>query len=182
MSYALQAALSALSTSGVIAYPTEAVFGIGCDPTSEIALRRVLELKGREEHKGFILIASRQSQLEPFIEPISPESQRQLDAAWPGPVTFVVKAATQAHPLLTGHRETLAVRVSDHPLVRALCEGFGSAIVSTSANYSGQAPLITAAQVNEAFGDRIDVVVDEAVGTLASPTRIFDLASGKQLR
>ncbi len=171
-----------LASNGVIAYPTEAVFGLGCDPRSDVALSRILDIKGREAHKGFILIAASQTQLAPYIKPIPPDWQSQLDAAWPGPVTFVVPAAAGTSSLLTGGRNTLAVRVSNHPDVVALCNGIDHALVSTSANRSGHPPLRSTDDIKRVFGAEIDQIHDGHVGSLASPTRIIDLQSGKQLR
>jgi len=179
----LQPAVEALQQGGVIAYPTEAVFGLGCDPHNELALQRIIDIKGRDAHKGFILIASNQLQLSKFLTPFSATQQLTLDEHWPGPVTFVIEASAPIrNSLLTGYRDTLAVRVSAHPVVVAICERYGGAIVSTSANRSGESSLRTSADVVSALGAEIDVVLDGPVGKLESPTRIFELVSGGQLR
>jgi L-threonylcarbamoyladenylate synthase len=175
-------AVDTLHTGGVIAYPTEAVYGLGCDPHNEAALQRLIDIKGRDARKGFILIASNQDQLTPFLAPVEPAWQIQFDKVWPGPVTFVVPAAPGISDLLSGFRKTLAVRVSDHPVVRRLCDRFGAAIVSTSANRSGQMPCRTDSAVNDVLGSSVDVIVRAAVGTLTSPTRIVDVRTGKELR
>lgn len=176
-------AVDALRSGGIIAYPTEAVFGLGCNPNDESALQRIIDIKGRDAHKGFILIASSQQQLQGFIAPVSASQQVQVDEHWPGPVTFVVPASAQVNnSLLTGYRDTLAVRVSSHPVVIELCNQYGGAIVSTSANRSGDPSLRTAESVKQSMGDELDSIVDAPVGTLESPTRIFELASGQQLR
>jgi len=173
---------AALASDGVIAYPTEAVFGLGCDPFSDVALNRILAMKGREAHKGFILIAASQAQLTPYLAPLSLQWQAQLEAAWPGPVTFVLPASSAASELLTGGRDTLAVRVSAHPQVIELCTAVGHALVSTSANRSGSQALRSSIEVRQEFGSSIDVVVDGDVGTLDAPTRIIDIRTGQQLR
>jgi len=178
----ITAALTALDSGGVIAYPTEAVFGLGCDPDNPVALQRILDIKSREAHKGFILVAANQSQLETFLAPILPAWQAQLDAAWPGPVTFVIPAANGVSALLSGNRDTLAVRVSAHPLVKQLCNAYGSAIVSTSANLSGHAALTTGQEVEQHFTGSIDAIIDGCVGQLASPTKIIDVRTGQRLR
>ena len=176
-------AVTALKRDGVIAYPTEAVFGLGCSPHSDSALQRIIAIKGRDSHKGFILIASDISQLAGFIAPVSQQQQLQLDEHWPGPVTFVAPAhAAVRGSLLCGYRDTLAVRVSSHPVVVQLCESYAGAIVSTSANRSGEAALRDAAAVSRVFGGELDHIVDAAVGSLASPTMILDLGSGQRLR
>lgn len=175
-------ACDALCAGGVIAYPTEAVFGLGCDPANETALQRIIDMKGRDAHKGFILVASSQHQLAPWLATVEPAWQAQFDSAWPGPVTFVVPAARVVSELLTGSRPTIAVRVSDHPVVQALCHRYGSAIVSTSANVSGQLPCLTAGEVAKTFDGQVDVIVSGATGRLSSPTRILDICTGAQLR
>ncbi len=182
MSDDILAAVEALNKGGVIAYPTEAVYGLGCDPRNDKALQRILDIKHREAHKGFILIASHQDQLTSYLAPIQAEWQQKLDAAWPGPVTFVMPASDAVSSLLSGQRDTLAVRVSQHPLVVKLCDAYGGAIVSTSANRSGHPALQTGQDVQDEFGDLIDAIVDANVGTLASPTHIFDIRTGQQLR
>lgn len=179
----IQAAVDTLNKGGVIAYPTEAVFGLGCDPLNEVALQNIIDIKGRDAHKGFILIASSQLQLSDFMAPVSAERQQQLNKHWPGPVTYVVPTAESiSGTLLTGFRNTLAVRVSSHPVVVALCEHYGGAIVSTSANRSGELALRTANDVVKELENSVNSVVDETVGELASPTKIYDLISGNQLR
>lgn len=179
-----QPAVDALQAGGVIAYPTEAVFGLGCDPRNEQALQRIIDVKGRDSHKGFILIAQTQSQLTPYLADISLEQQQQLEKHWPGPVTFVAKADPAIrNSILTGYRDTLAVRVTAHPLVRDLCQRYGGAIVSTSANRSGEASLRCASDVKASMGAELDCIIDAPVGDAqASPSRIFDLATGEQLR
>lgn len=178
----LREAVDALRTGGVIAYPTEAVFGLGCDPDNEAALARIIAIKGRAAHKGFILVASSLDQLRPYLAPVQAEWQAQFDAAWPGPVTMVVPCAPRSGELLSGGRDTLAVRVSAHPLVQTLCTLFGGPVVSTSANRSGQEPCRDTTSAVRLFGDEVDAVVDGQVGTLSEPTRIIDVCTRQRLR
>ena len=178
----IREALKALNDGGVIAYPTEAVYGLGCDPGNPVALQRILDIKAREANKGFILIAASQDQLTPYLSTISPEWQTQLDAVWPGPVTFVLPAAPSVSPLLSGQRDTLAVRVSAHPLVTQLCNAYGGAIVSTSANLSGHPALNNGQDVEQLFANSIDAIIDGHVGQLSAPTQIIDARTGQRLR
>ncbi len=166
----------------LIAYPTEAVYGIGCDPNNTDALQAVLTLKSRDEHKGFILIAANQAQLTPYIDIASADDQQRLDNAWPGPITFVCKAKPNAPKLLTGGRDSIAVRVSSHPVVIELCKRCDHALISTSANISGKPAITNASDVLAEFGDEISGVVEGSLGTLTTATPIFSLISGKQLR
>lgn len=178
----LQQAIGAVRAGGVIAYPTEGVYGLGCDPHNEAALQRIIDIKGRDSHKGFIVVASTQEQLSEFIAPVETDWQRQFDEVWPGPVTFVVPAAEGIDALLSGYRDTIAVRVSKHPVVRQLCELCEGALVSTSANRSGNKAFLNAADVRAEFGDAIDVVIDDELGGLAESTIIVDVRSGVRLR
>ncbi len=171
-----------LQSGGVIAYPTEGVFGLGCDPTNENALHRIIDIKGRDAHKGFIVIAGDVSQLTPLIEPLdqpplSASTQTKILASWPGPHTWIVPARPSLPPVLTGHRDTLAVRVTAHPVVRDLCWAFESALVSTSANRSGQEPLQFVDDVIAQFGDAVDMVVTKPVTSPGKPSSITDARS-----
>ena len=178
----LQKAISVVRAGGVIAYPTEGVYGLGCDPHNEAALQRIIDIKGRDSHKGFIVVASTQHQLSEFIAPVPANWQMQFDKVWPGPVTFIVPAAEGICELLSGYRNTVAVRVSNHPVVRQLCELLGGPLVSTSANRSGCEAFRNAADVRAEFGDAIDVVIDDELGGLATSTRIIDVRTGGRLR
>lgn len=175
-------AANVVRSGGVVAYPTEAVFGLGCDPNQPNAVERIVQLKQRASNKGLILIASDQDQLSPWIVPLSPNEQARVDKHWPGPVTFVVRAASKTPALITGNRDTIAVRISTHPVVKALCRACGHPLVSTSANLSGQSDLLTSQAIGDAFGRRIDAIVAGTLGTLDSATPIFDVRNGEQIR
>ena len=171
-----------LACGQLIAYPTEAVYGIGCDPKNTSAVKSVLSLKGRDKGKGFIIIASDITQLEPFIEPPNEFETQRLNEVWPGPVTFVVRAKPHLPSILTGGRNTLAVRVSSHPVVKTLCNECGHALISTSANLSGKSALTSADEVWREFGASLAGVVTGSLGNLKSATPIFSLDTGEQLR
>jgi len=171
-----------ISSGGVIAYPTEAVFGLGCDPANRDAVQRLLALKKRCWRKGLILIASDQRQLEPWLGRISDGWSRQLDKSWPGPTTWLLPAARDCPSWLIGEHDTLAVRVSAHPLVRQLCEFLDGAIVSTSANTSGQRPARSMLDIRLQFGTRIDFVLPGSLGGQKQTTQIRDMASGQLIR
>jgi L-threonylcarbamoyladenylate synthase len=167
---------------GVIAYPTEAVFGLGCDPANRNAVQRLLALKNRCWRKGLILVASERRQLEPWLEKICDSWSSQLDESWPGPTTWLIPAARDCPDWLSGEHLTLAVRVSAHPVVRQLCDRLDSAIVSTSANTSGQRPARSVLDIRLRFGSRIDFVLPGSLGGQRQPTEIRDLASGQFIR
>jgi L-threonylcarbamoyladenylate synthase len=176
-------AVEILNKEEVIVYPTEAVFGIGCDPDSEIAVKRLLELKQRPIEKGLILIAADYAQLKPYIDDslLSTAQRETIFAAWPGPVTFVFPARPSTPRWLTGHFDSLAVRVSDHPLVIELCRAFGKPLVSTSANLTGLPPCRTTAEVLAQFGEDFPIVAGETGGRL-NPSEIRDALTGERFR
>ncbi|WP_243393529.1 L-threonylcarbamoyladenylate synthase [Solimonas fluminis] len=178
----LKAAVRALQRGGVIAYPTEAVWGLGCEPQDERAVMRLLALKGRPWEKGVILIASRFEQVEPYVQVPSNNALKRATATWPGPATWVFPATDHTPMWISGDHDGVAVRVSSHPAVVALCEAYGGPIVSTSANPAGRAPALTVAQVRLYFGNEIDFLMPGALGHLAKPTTIRDVTTGHILR
>lgn len=178
----LQRAASIVRCGGVIAYPTEAVFGLGCDPGNETAVRRLLVMKRRPLSKGLILIAADLSQLKPFIDPLDRQSLNSIEATWPGPVTWLLPARWKAPYWLRGAHPTLAVRVTAHPLAAALCRTCGGPLVSTSANLSGQPPARNGKQVRRQLGGVVDYIVSGKTGGAAKPTEIRDLNSGRVMR
>jgi L-threonylcarbamoyladenylate synthase len=175
--------IEALKNQQVIAYPTEAVFGLGCDPDSELAVSELLALKQRPWEKGLILVAADYSQLTPYIDDnaLSEQQRATIFASWPGPVTWVIPAKQQTSRLLTGRFSSLAVRVSDHSLVQQLCRQLGKPLVSTSANLSGQEPCRTIAEVKLQFGESFPVLAGHVGGRL-NPSEIRDALTGEQIR
>jgi L-threonylcarbamoyladenylate synthase len=180
-SWTIRQAIKTLRHGGIIAYPTEAVFGLGCDPWDEAAVLRLLDIKQRPSHKGLILIASDFNQLTDFIEPLSPEILQQLEATWPGPVTWLLPAKASTPDYLTGKHNTLAVRVTAHPIARQLCLAAGHALVSTSANIAGMPPAKTSRQVRWQL-PHIDSIVTGHCGKAAQPSQIRDAQTGNRLR
>lgn len=176
-------AVKVLKNENVIAYPTEAVFGVGCDPDSEKAVYRLLALKERPVEKGLILIAAHFEQLKSYIDDsMLNEAQRQsIFSCWPGPVTFVFPAKATTPRWLTGRFNSLAVRVTDHPQVIALCEAFGKPLVSTSANLTGLPPCRTDEEVRQQFGADFSVVEGPTGGRL-NPSEIRDALTGELFR
>ena len=178
----LRCAARILRAGGVVAYPTEGVYGLGCDPQSAAAVLRVLEMKDRPVEKGLILIASDRAQLEGYFCPDAGMEQR-VAASWPGAVTWLLPAGPLARAWLTGNSNFLAVRVSAHPVAAGLCRAFGAPLVSTSANLSGRPPARSALAVRKSLSSRgLDYLVPGAVGSQSGPTEIRHGASGDVLR
>ncbi|MGA9854858.1 MAG: Sua5/YciO/YrdC/YwlC family protein [Gammaproteobacteria bacterium] len=177
----MRAARQTVWSGGVIAYPTEAVFGLGCDPLNATAVAKLLAIKQRDGAKGFILIAADITQLEPYID-VSDKLRDQLLETWPGPITWVVPAALGVPDWLTGGRATLAVRITAHPVAQALCQATGLALTSTSANLSSHPPLRSSLAVRRLLRNKLDYIVPGNVGSHRRPTEIRDALSGKILR
>lgn len=170
-----------LRRGGIIAYPTESCYGLGCDPSNPRALQRLIRLKGRSTGRGMLLIADRFKRLKPFVRPLHAPDLARMQHSWPGPVTWVVPASAACPPLLTGGRPTIAVRVTAHPVAAQLCRSLGMALVSTSANKSGKKPAKTAAECRRIFGARVRVIAGR-VGRRRRPSTLIDLATGNILR
>jgi len=178
----LHAVARTIHAGGIVAYPTEAVYGLGCDPCNEQAVRRLLALKRRPMYKGLILIAADFAQLAPFLQPLAPADQARLAATWPGPYTWLIPARTDTPRWLRGRHDTLAVRVTAHPLAAALCRACGHPLVSTSANRSGRPPARTALAVRRQLGCDLDDLLPGLTGGAAQPTEIRDLRTGRVAR
>ena len=170
----------ALARGEVIAYPTEAVWGFGCAPDNELGLQRLLQLKQRDWRKGLLLVAASIEQLQHYIN-FDVEQIKQLKQHWPASTTYVFRHNQQVSELLSGGRETLAVRVSKHPIVKLLCQQTG-ALVSTSANASGQAPIKSQFALMRQFGFEAKQIVPGALGGAPGVSKIIDWDSGEQLR
>ena len=175
-------AAQVVRTGGVVAYPTESVFGLGCDPSNEAAVRRILAIKRRPEEKGLILIAANLEQLTPFLAPLTAELLARVEPTWPGPVTWTLPARPETPRWLRGEHDTLAVRVTAHALTRALCEAADMALVSTSANYAGHEPARDGDSVVRELGDAVDLLLDGPTDGRAQPTEIRDGKDGTILR
>jgi L-threonylcarbamoyladenylate synthase len=178
----LKRAAEVLRRDGIVAYPTEAVYGLGCKPLEREAVLRLLAIKHRPARKGLILIAADLRQLEPFLDAIDPGALRRIEATWPGPVTWLWPARAWVPTWLRGPHPSLAVRVTAHPIAAALCRRAGSALVSTSANRSGRPPARNALAVRRVFGDNVDYIMPEEVGGRERPTEIRDALTGRVVR
>jgi len=177
-------AITALQQGGVIAYPTEAVWGLGCDPRQRAAVMRLLELKRRPASKGVIVVAATLEPLRPWLDLAALPAERLAEvlATWPGPHTWVLPASEHAPPWVTGDHAGLAVRISAHPLVARLCQAWEAPLVSTSANLAGQPPARHRDELDPALLRAIDGVLDGQTGGLAQPTPIRVALTGQILR
>ena len=176
----LHQALRCIRSGGVIAYPTEAVWGLGCDPTDKQAVHRILDLKSRPEHKGLVLVASSLDQFQDWIKPLSDDDMNTVMATWPGPMTWVLPCYDSVPTWLRGEHSSLAVRISDHPIVKALCDEVGP-LVSTSANPAGKEPARSALKVRKYFPDGLNCLLPGKLGGRRQPSEIRTL-DGQRLR
>jgi len=175
-------AVVTLRRGGVIAYPTESVWGLGCDPHNETAVARLFALKQRPAGLGVVLIGAELKHVAVYIEPLPAAAMKRVLSTWPGPHTWIFPRNSTVPSPISGEHAGIAVRVTAHPQAAALCRAFGGAIVSTSANRHGAAAARSAVEVRSIFGDELDFVLDGALGGLALPTTIRDAATGETLR
>lgn len=173
-------AADVLLQGGVIAYPTEGVFGLGCLPDDFDAVARILRMKQRGAAKGLILIASSPEQLDGWVS--LPENS-ELPKPDPGhPVTWIVPPGPLVDPLLRGEHAGLAVRVTSNPIAAAICDAVDSPIVSTSANVSGKPTARNRYVLRRQFSRRVDYIVPGDCGPASGPSEIRDFVTGKILR
>lgn len=173
-----------LHKGGVIAYPTEAVYGLGCAPLNQAAVMKVLALKSRPIHKGLILLSDNFESLKPYLN-LTVLSQAQLNAAlqtWPGPYTWLFPASNLVPPWIKGDFLSVAIRVTAHPIAAQLCRAFGGPIVSTSANVSGASPARNIQQVMEQFPQGLDGIIEGELDLKRGPSEIRDVQTGLVLR
>ncbi|QEW05025.1 L-threonylcarbamoyladenylate synthase [Nitrincola iocasae] len=179
----LQQTVRVMQSGGVIAYPTEAVWGLGCDPYDRSAVMRLLKLKRRPVHKGLILVAASQAQIAPLLGGLTAEQLGWLDQTWPGPNTWLLPDPTGLVPdWIKGQHSQVAIRVSAHPLVKSLCEAWGGPIVSTSANPSNAYPARSRLKVMAYFGCGLDKIIDGKLGGQKSPSTIRSIADSSVIR
>ncbi|NVK30555.1 MAG: L-threonylcarbamoyladenylate synthase [Gammaproteobacteria bacterium] len=165
---------------GVVLYPTEGVYGLGALPNRPDAISRIIDIKQRDAAKGIILIAAHLAQLEDYIDTDALASH--LTARWPQAITYVVPAKAETSPLLTGGRDSIAVRVTAHPTARALCIASRSALLSTSANVSGHPAAAAEANIDPYLFSKVDAFCEGKLGGLNKPSAIFDTLNNRWIR
>jgi L-threonylcarbamoyladenylate synthase len=176
----LNEAQELLRQGRLIAYPTEAIYGLGCDPFNPTAVNSLLTLKGRVADKGLIVLIADWSQLPPLIASMTEEQLGRIGASWPGPVTWIFPKANSVPLWITGGLETIAIRMTAHPIAQALCATHP--IISTSANISGHPPARSIEDVKRQFPQGIDALVQGALGGEKKPSQIYDVQTGLQIR
>ncbi|MBH0048410.1 L-threonylcarbamoyladenylate synthase [Pseudoalteromonas sp. NZS11_1] len=177
-------AITCLTQGEVILYPTEAVYGLGCDPDNQQAVEALLAIKQRPVEKGLILIADNYGQLLKYVDDAKIPMDKRADifSSWPAAITWVMPASKNTPKWLSGQFDTIAVRVTNHPTVKRLCQEFGKPLVSTSANLTGQETVISIEQAKAQFAEQVGFYVDEALGGNTQPSTIKDAMTGKIFR
>ena len=172
-----------INQGGVIAYPTESVWGLGCNPWNKKAVNKILSLKKRNSEKGFILVGSHISQFSPLVNILPTAQKETLEDSWPGPHTWVIPDEMQWAPVwVRGRFNTVAVRVSRHPEIVSLCNALMQPIISTSANTTGKDALVDQNSVETSFSNTIDAIFSGTIGKHKKPTTIQDLFTGHTIR
>ncbi|MNO82719.1 Threonylcarbamoyl-AMP synthase [compost metagenome] len=180
-SWRVQRMAKVVREGGVIAYPTEAVWGLGCDPWNSDAVYRLLAIKARPVEKGMILVAGDIREFDFLLEDLPEAWQDKLADSWPGPNTWLVPHQERLPEWITGQHDSVALRVSDHPVVRQLCALTGP-LVSTSANPAGRPAARTRLRIEQYFHDELDGVLGGALGGRRNPSVIRDLVTGEVVR
>ncbi|MDP3062782.1 MAG: L-threonylcarbamoyladenylate synthase [Chloroflexota bacterium] len=171
----IEIALRALLRDGVVAYPTDTLYGLGANAFSLRAVQRVFEIKGRRADMALPLLLAEASDIERVAVDIPPLAHALAERFWPGPLTLVLKRSSAVPDLVTGGRDTVAVRVPDHLVPRALARGLGAPITGTSANPSGGADPRTAEDVRQALGNLVDYIINGGPAPIGRPSTVLDL-------
>lgn len=179
----IRRAASVVAQEGVIAYPTEAVWGLGCDPFSKIAVGKLLRMKRRPASKGLILVASEVEQLGPLLENLSDSERLLLSQIYSHPVTWLIPDRDDLIPsYIKGNNDSVAIRVSTHKQVKLLCDSWGGLLVSTSANRSAEAPAMSAYDIRRVFQRQVDFVLPGRLGGYTKPSEIRSLCGDRIIR
>ena len=165
---------------GVIAYPTESVFGLGCDPSNEQAINKILAIKKRTKEMGLILLAPSIEIVSDWIN-INEKQLKVFSSTTSRPTTYIIPASDDAPKWLTVN-STLAIRLNNDLFIKNICNLLGLPIVSTSANLHGEQPCKTAKEVQKIMGSQLDYIVFKETGPFNNPSAIVDLSSGKTIR
>ena len=170
-----------LKEGGVIAYPTESVYGLGCNPNDDNALRRLLAIKKRDPAKGLIILFSDLEQATPYLEPLSHAQKAQICTPQPRATSLLIKCKPSLSPLLRGQFDSIAVRVTGHPQAKAIIDYTDQPLVSTSCNLAGKPEMKQTSQVRSRMSQSVDLIIAGRCGG-ENPSRIIDLASGRVIR
>ena len=170
-----------IKNGGLIAYPTETVYGLGADPHNDEAVQRIFTAKGRAEDKGIILLIRGVDDLSALVRVVSPTAQILIEAFWPGPLTLVFRANRGLSPALLGGRDTIALRHSSSPIATQLLTTLGGPLTSTSANRSTEPPAHSASEVQNALGEHLDLILDGGPSDSTLPSTLVDVSTDRAI-
>lgn len=174
----IASAVRLLREGGLVAMPTETVYGLAADAENELAVRRIFAVKGRPSTHPLIVHLADASQLPDWVAEVPQSAQTLAGAFWPGPLTLVLRKSSRACDAVTGGQETVALRVPAHPMALALLRAFGGGLAAPSANRFGRVSPTTAAHVRADLGDEVDLILDGGPCTIGVESTIVDLSSG----
>ena len=172
-------AVEVISRGGVITFRTDTLYGLGADPFNREAVRRIKQLKGREENKPILIIISDYDQLHRFIDDVSPAFELLAKHFWPGALTLIGRASEGIPEEITAGTKSVGVRLPDDDRVRAIVRNCGGALTATSANPSHAAPAGSAREVHDYFGDAIDLVIDDGEVESELPSTVVDVSGAE---
>ncbi len=168
----LHDAIAALRADELVVYPTETFYGIAADPLSPAALEKLFAIKGRDPQKPIALIAANSQMAFEVAREVPTIARRLASAFWPGPLTIVLPARKGFPHQLVGPDGGVGIRVSPHPIARALSDGLGKPITATSANRSGEEPATTVRAAGESLGDKVKVFLDGGTSQASAPSTV----------
>jgi L-threonylcarbamoyladenylate synthase len=171
----LSDAIDILDRGGIIAYPTETVYGLGCDALQEASVQRIFALKNREPEKSLLILIHSVEAIGTLAKSVSPLAERLMHAFWPGPLTLIFKSASGLPEILTGKGNRIGIRISPDPVCRCLLERFRRPLVSTSANPAGSKPARNARAVLDYFGRGVDLILDHGERMSTLPSTVLDV-------
>jgi L-threonylcarbamoyladenylate synthase len=171
-------AASVLRAGGIVAFPTETVYGLGADASNDAAVARVYAVKGRPRAHPLIVHLAPEAQLDDWAVEI-PDVARRLTALWPGPLTVILKKSERVASAATGGSPTVGLRVPAHPMAQALLRAFGGGIAAPSANRFGAVSPTTADHVAADLGDDVDYILDGGPCEVGVESTIVDLSRGR---
>jgi L-threonylcarbamoyladenylate synthase len=175
----LQLAADVLNRGGVIAYPTETVYGLGANIFQRAAVARIFAIKGRDPHKPISIMISQAADVDEFCKDISAVGRTLMNAYWPGPLTLIFKASSKLPDYIVSREGKIGLRLPDHPICSALMRQHCAPVTSTSANPAGKPPLVNAQQIAEQFGEKIDLVIDGGACKTNVPSTVVDVSEGE---
>ena len=175
----IEKAVAILKNGGLVAYPTDTVYGLGACMTDTVAVDRIFQVKGRPKGMALPVLLADRKQIEEIVTSVPPAARRLIDAFFPGALTIILTKSNVVPEIITGGGRTVAFRIPNHPVPLALIKGLGKPIVGTSANLSGQPSALTTAEVQTQIGDKIDMVIDGGRCPGGIESTVVDLSGEK---